>query len=83
MNDDELDLAIDFSIQAALAIDNARLRESSKQVAIYQERNRLARELHDSVIQNLFSASLIAETLPQIIQQDPEKGPVGLTELQL
>ncbi len=83
LNDDELDLAIDFSIQAALAIDNARLRERAQQDAVFRERNRLARELHDSVIQNLFSASLIAETLPQIIQRAPEKGAVGLNELQL
>ena len=83
LNDDELDLAIDFSIQAALAIDNARLRIRAQQDAVNQERNRLARELHDSVIQNLFSASLIAETLPKIIQRDPEKGHEGLSELQL
>jgi signal transduction histidine kinase len=83
LNDDELDLAIDYSIQAALAIDNARLRKRTQQDAITQERNRLARELHDSVTQNLFSASLIAETLPKVMQRDPEKGYEGLNELQL
>ncbi|MBA4383150.1 MAG: hypothetical protein C0410_00290 [Anaerolinea sp.] len=83
LNDDELDLAIDFSNQAALAIDNARLRILAQQDAVNQERNRLARELHDSVIQNLFSASLIAESLPKVIQRDPEKGYEGLSELQL
>jgi len=83
LNDDELDLAIDFSIQAALAIDNARLRLRIQQDAVAQERNRLARELHDSVTQNLFSASLIAETLPKVMERDHEKGLEGLQELQL
>ena len=83
LNDDELDLAIDYSIQVALAIDNARLRINAKVDAVNQERNRLARELHDSVIQDLFSASLIADTLPVIMQRDPEKGLEGVNELQL
>lgn len=83
LNDDELDLANDFSIQAALAIDNARLRVSAQLQAVNQERNRLARELHDSVIQNLFSASLIAESLPKVLELDPEQGIEGLRELQL
>ncbi|MHC1783677.1 MAG: LuxR C-terminal-related transcriptional regulator [Anaerolineaceae bacterium] len=83
LNDDELDLAIDFSIQAALAIENARLRLRAQQDAVKQERNRLSRELHDSVMQNLLSASLIRETLPNVIQRDPKKGPEGLNELRL
>jgi signal transduction histidine kinase len=37
-----------------------------------EERNRLARDLHDSVTQVLFSASLVAEVLPQIWRRDPE-----------
>jgi signal transduction histidine kinase len=83
LSEEEIALAKDFSIQAALAIDNARLRYQVQQDAIAEERNRLARELHDSVTQNLFSASLIAETLPKIIQRDPEKGLEGLNELRL
>lgn len=81
ISDEEIALAKDFSIQAALAIDNARLRMRVQQDAIVEERNRLARELHDSVTQNLFSASLIAETLPKLIARDPEKTLEGLNEL--
>jgi two-component system nitrate/nitrite sensor histidine kinase NarX len=81
ISDEDIALVKDFSIQAALAIDNARLRLRIQQDAITQERNRLARELHDSVTQNLFSASLIAETLPKIMERDPQKGLEGLHEL--
>jgi PAS domain S-box-containing protein len=40
--------------------------------AITVERTRLARELHDAVTQTLFSASLIAEVLPELWDVDPE-----------
>jgi PAS domain S-box-containing protein len=41
--------------------------------AITAERTRLARELHDAVTQTLFSASLIAEVLPELWEIDPEE----------
>jgi signal transduction histidine kinase len=45
----------------------------AKEAAAYDERQRLARDLHDSVSQTLFSAATIAETLPRIWERDPEK----------
>ena len=39
-----------------------------------EERNRLARELHDAVTQTLFSASLIAEALPALWERNQEMG---------
>jgi signal transduction histidine kinase len=47
--------------QAALAIESAGLREQAGQAAALDERNRLARELHDSVTQSLYSVTLYAE----------------------
>ena len=46
---------------AAIAIENARLREQAKQLAIVEERQWLARELHDSVTQAMYSVTLYAE----------------------
>jgi PAS domain S-box-containing protein len=43
------------------AIENARLREHAEQSAVLDERSRLARELHDSVTQALYSLTLFAE----------------------
>jgi signal transduction histidine kinase len=60
---DDLGLASSFADQAALAIENARLREQVERSAVAAERSRLARELHDSVTQSLFAASLTAEAL--------------------
>lgn len=78
---DEIDLAVSFCDQTALAIENARLREQAQEDAIAAERNRIARELHDSVTQTIFSASLIAEVLPTIWTRDPEEAQHGLDDL--
>lgn len=60
---DDSDLIVMQSLadQAAVAIDNARLYKQAKQLAVVEERNRLARELHDSVTQALYGITLHAE----------------------
>ncbi len=47
--------------QIAVAIDNARLYDRSRELAVLEERTRLARELHDSVTQSLYSLLLLTE----------------------
>ena len=49
--------------------------------AITAERTRLARDLHDAVTQTLFSASLIAEVLPEIWDMDKAEGRNSTEEL--
>jgi two-component system nitrate/nitrite sensor histidine kinase NarX len=77
----QADLVLAFANQVAVAIENARLYEHAEQSAVAAERNRLARELHDSVTQTLFSSSIIAEVLPRIWERDPEEGHRRLQEL--
>jgi signal transduction histidine kinase/ligand-binding sensor domain-containing protein len=57
------------------------LAEQAAETAVVEERNRLARDLHDAVTQTLFSASLIAEVLPRLWQRNPEEGEQRLNEL--
>jgi PAS domain S-box-containing protein len=76
-----VELAMSFSDQAALAIENAQLQSQVEQSAIAAERDRLARDLHDAVSQTLFSTSLIAEVLPRIWERDPEQGRQRLEEI--
>lgn len=78
---EEIELAVTFGEQAKLAIENARLRSQSEQLAVTAERNRIARDLHDSVTQTLFSASLIAEVLPRLWEKDLEESKRRLDEL--
>jgi signal transduction histidine kinase/ligand-binding sensor domain-containing protein len=47
--------------QAAIAIENARLYQQARRLAVVEERQRLARELHDSVTQALYGTTLYAE----------------------
>ena len=68
----------------AAAVENARLYEAERtraEHATLDERQRLARELHDSVTQTLFSASLIAEVLPRLWQRHPDSALPRLEEL--
>jgi PAS domain S-box-containing protein len=68
------ELALAFANQAAVAMENARLYEQARELAAMQERERIARDLHDSVSQMLFSASLSAEVLPRLWERHRAEG---------
>jgi signal transduction histidine kinase len=63
---DDIELARTFANQLAVAIENIRLNEQTGRAAAAEERSRIARELHDSVTQTLFTASVLAEATPRI-----------------
>lgn len=82
--DNELLRVLDtIGSQIGLFIERKRIeqveREQARRLAILEERQRLGRDLHDSVTQTLFSASVIAEMLPRL--QNPDKVRSGLDEL--
>jgi signal transduction histidine kinase len=64
---DHATLAQAFANQAAVAIENARLYEQAQEAAALRERNRLARELHDSVTQALYGITLYAEAGSRVL----------------
>jgi PAS domain S-box-containing protein len=71
-----------FAEQAAIAIHNAHLHESAQRLAMLEERQRLARTLHDSVSQMLFSSSLIAESLARLWEKRPDEVLPRLEQIQ-
>jgi signal transduction histidine kinase len=79
--DEERRLFVALAQRAALAIDTAQLYEQSQELAVVQERSRLARDLHDAVTQTLFSASLISETVPDLWESDQAEARQLLREL--
>ena len=80
LDDNRVRIARAFADQAALAIENARLRARIEEAAIEAERTRLARDLHDSVTQSLFAASLKAEALAETLD-DPDVARNAVDEL--
>lgn len=75
------DLALSIANQAAITMTNAKLYEQAQALAVLEERQRLARNLHDAVNQSLFSAGLIAEVLPRLWKRDQEDAQRSLEDL--
>jgi two-component system nitrate/nitrite sensor histidine kinase NarX len=80
-SNDDISLAIAYANQTILAIENTQLKATAKRSAMIAERNRLARELHDTVTQTLFSMSLITGVLPDLWKNNQEAGEKALEEL--
>jgi PAS domain S-box-containing protein len=57
------------------------IAQQLKERTAVEERNRLARDLHDAVSQTLFSTSLIAEVLPKLWERNPIEGKKRLEEI--
>lgn len=70
-----------FAAQAAIAIQNAQLFGQAQSLAVMEERQRLAYDLHDAVSQMLFSSSLLAESLPRLWKRSPDKVETQLHQL--
>jgi PAS domain S-box-containing protein len=67
------DLAFAVANHAAIAIENARLYDEAQRLAALQERQKLARELHDSVSQALYGLALGTRTARQLLDIDPSR----------
>ena len=59
-----------LAAHAAVLIEHARLYESSRELSVLDERNRMARELHDAITQRLFSLRLTIETAATLLGSD-------------
>ncbi len=75
------DLALSVANQAAITMVNAELYGHAQALAVLEERQHLARNLHDAVNQSLFSAGLIAEVLPRLWDRDQPEARRSLEDL--
>jgi signal transduction histidine kinase len=60
---DEVERLAAVADQAAVAVDNAGLLAKTRRWAVDQERNRLGRELHDAIVQDVFSLAVHSRTI--------------------
>jgi signal transduction histidine kinase len=81
-SESDTDLIELLASHAAIAITNARLYERSRELTVVEERNRLARELHDAVMQRLFSLRLSARAARKLVATDPETAACRLGEVE-
>jgi signal transduction histidine kinase len=72
-----------MALDIANLSQNAVLLDQALALAMAEERSRLARDLHDSVTQMLFSASLMAELLPQRLRHNPDAALQTAADLRL
>ena len=63
-------LALVFAAQAGVAIENARLHEALRDLAVLEERDRISRELHDGVIQSIYSVGLSLQGSISLMERD-------------
>ena len=60
-----------FALHAGIAIENARLHEQVQRLAVVDERERISRELHDSVIQMIYAVTLSLDDVPDLVKEAP------------
>jgi signal transduction histidine kinase len=79
--DEDQELIEMLAAHAAVAIENARLYERSRELSVVEERNRLARDLHDVVVQTLFGVVLTADAAALLVERDPAAAKAELERL--
>ncbi|MBC3843236.1 GAF domain-containing protein [Streptacidiphilus sp. 4-A2] len=74
---DEQQLAEAFAAQAALALRLAEGQRDQRRLAVYQDRDRIARDLHDLVIQRLFATGMMLESAGRLTGQPEVRERIG------
>lgn len=72
--------ALNRNLAEEVATQTARVLEQQRALAVTEERQRLARDLHDSVTQTLFSISLGSRALTKLVTRNPQAAAAGLAE---
>ncbi|MFF8289344.1 GAF domain-containing protein [Streptomyces sp. NPDC016309] len=66
--DEELDPLLAFAGQAALALELAERRHDAEQLALLEDRDRIARDLHDLAIQRLFATGMTLQSAARLVE---------------
>jgi signal transduction histidine kinase len=66
------ELVVGLAAAAGVAIQNARLHARIGELALLDDRERIARDLHDTVIQRLFATGLSLQATTRLVRADPD-----------
>lgn len=69
-SDDDRSLVETFALHAGIAMENARLHEQLQRLAVVDERERISKDLHDGIIQNMYAVGLSLEDVPELMDDD-------------
>ena len=69
----ELDLLTTIGMWTGTAIQNAQLQQQTKHIAVLEERERIGMDLHDGVIQSLYSLGLTLDYVKAILEEDSKE----------
>jgi signal transduction histidine kinase len=75
--DDDLNMVTTFAGQAALALERARAQEERELLMVLEDRERIARDLHDVVIQRLFATGLSLQSTSRLVVRDEVRTRIG------
>src|SRR5919106_1322946 len=64
-------LGVGLAAAAGVAIENARLHARVQELALVEDRERIARDLHDTIVQRLFATGLSLQGATTLIHGDP------------
>ncbi|MFE2100764.1 GAF domain-containing protein [Streptomyces sp. NPDC059468] len=64
----ETEMLLGFAAQAAIAMELAERRQDAQQIAVLQDRDRIARDLHDLAIQRLFATGMTLQSAGRFIE---------------
>ena len=70
-SEEDRSLVETFALHAGIAMENARLHEQLQRLAVVDERERISKDLHDGIIQNMYAVGLSLEDVPDLMADDP------------
>jgi signal transduction histidine kinase len=80
MNDQDVLIITAIGSWAGLAIENARLHNDARRLAVLEERDRIGMDLHDGIIQSIYGVGLVLEHARLLATEDPDKAAQRIQE---